>query len=766
MADDTLVRPMVGQKRTGRRAGRRDGRSDIDLLLGAAASITTFETLDQQLDGLVLFAREAVGAERGSLFLHDARTAELYTRVADGIAQRVIRIKANAGIAGDVFTSRRALIVNDVASDARFERSVDAETGFVTRNILCVPVMSLQNEIIGVAQLLNKTKGEFTTADQTLLEGMTRQASIILQSTSIVEDAKRQRKEDSELLDIVSEVSTEINLGPLLTKIIETVTKMLGAERSTLFLNDPRTGQLYTEIGQGLGATRIRFPNHVGIAGAVFTARTTINIPHAYADLRFNPAFDKQTGFFTRSILCVPVFNKDGTVIGVTQVLNKIGGAFTPEDEARLKAFTAQIAIALENAKLFDDVQTMKNYNEAMLESMTNGVVTVGEGRRIVTANAAARRILRAGAEDLVGRTVETVFADPNAWVVQAIDRVEASGVSDIRVDAVLAFNGEDVSVNLTTLPLRNQTEKSIGSMLMIEDISSEKRVKATMSRYMDPALADQLLGSNDDILGGKSIEATVMFSDIRAFTTLTEDLGPQGTVALLNEYFSLMVDCIQHEGGMLDKFIGDAIMAVFGTPFPHDDDPDRAVRASIAMLRELGRFNAERVSRRLMAIDMGIGLATDTIVSGNIGSPKRMDFTVIGDGVNLASRLEGACKPYKAKLLISQNTQRGLRGTYRMREIDRVIVKGKTEPVAIFEVLDWHEPATFPNMGDVLSAFRGGLDAYRAGDFAAGLRRFEEALALHPKDGVSRLYVERCRHLIANPPGEGWDGVFEMTEK
>jgi hypothetical protein len=198
--------------------------------------------------------------------------------------------------------------------------------------------------------------------------------------------------------------------------------------------------------------------------------------------------------------------------------------------------------------------------------------------------------------------------------------------------------------------------------------------------------------------------------------------------VALLNEYFSLMVDCIQHEGGMLDKFIGDAIMAVFGTPFPHDDDPDRAVRASIAMLRELGRFNAERVSRKLMAIDMGIGLATDTIVSGNIGSPKRMDFTVIGDGVNLASRLEGACKPYKAKLLISENTQKGLRGTYRMREIDRVIVKGKTEPVAIFEVLDWHEPAKFPNMGDVLSAFRGGLDAYRAGEFVAGLRRFEEA--------------------------------------
>lgn len=759
MPDDAGNRPA-------RRPARRSRRSDIDLLLGAAASITTFETLDQQLDGLVLFAREAVGAERGSLFLHDARSDELYTRVADGLGPREIRIRAGTGIAGHVFRTRQSLIVNDVAADDRFDGSTDAVTGFVTRNILCVPILSLQNEIIGVAQLLNKTGGDFTAADRTLLEGMTRQASIVLQSTSLVEDARRRRREDSELLDVVSEVSTEINLGPLLTKIIETVTKMLGAERSTLFLNDPKTGQLYTEIGQGLGATRIRFPNHVGIAGAVFTSKTTINIPHAYADLRFNPAFDRQTGFFTRSILCVPVFNKDGTVIGVTQVLNKVGGAFTADDEARLRAFTAQIAIALENAKLFDDVQTMKNYADAMLESMTNGVVTVGDGRTIVTVNSAACRILRAAADRLVGRPVAEVFGAANEWVVRSLEKMEETGASDVRLDAVLQLNGEEVSVNLTALPLRNQTDKSMGGMLMIEDISSEKRVKATMARYMDPALADQLLGSGEDILGGKSIEATVMFSDIRSFTTLTEDLGAQGTVALLNEYFSLMVDCIQREGGMLDKFIGDAIMAVFGTPFPHEDDADRAVRAAIAMLRELGRFNAERVSRRLLPIDMGIGLATDTIVSGNIGSPKRMDFTVIGDGVNLASRLEGACKPYKAKLLISAGTQGALRGTYRMREVDRVIVKGKTEPVAIFEVLDWHTPESFPHMGDMLSVFRGGLDAYRAGTFEAALRRFEEALALHPKDGVSRLYVERCRHLIANPPGDGWDGVFEMTEK
>ena len=149
-------------------------------------------------------------------------------------------------------------------------------------------------------------------------------------------------------------------------------TRMLDAERSTLFLNDERAGELWSQVGQGLDTLQIRLPNHLGIAGAVFTSGKSINIPYAYADLRFNPGFDRKTGFFTRSILCVPVVNQQGKVIGVTQVLNKRSGPFTLEDEQRLKAFTAQVSIALQNAQLFDDVQNMKNYNDAMLESIAS----------------------------------------------------------------------------------------------------------------------------------------------------------------------------------------------------------------------------------------------------------------------------------------------------------------------------------------------------------------------------------------------------------
>jgi adenylate cyclase len=350
--------------------------------------------------------------------------------------------------------------------------------------------------------------------------------------------------------------------------------------------------------------------------------------------------------------------------------------------------------------------------------------------------------------------------------VAERLKEVAESGKSATLVDAGLQVGGENLSVNLTLQPLLNLKGARLGSMLMIEDISNEKRMKSTMARYMDPGLADRLLAGGSEVLGGQSIEATMLFSDIRSFTTLTEELGAQGTVALLNEYFTVMVNCITQEGGMLDKFIGDAIMAEFGIPVSHGDDTDRAMRAAVAMIGELRSLNRRRQERGQKPIHMGIGLNTDTVVSGNIGSPKRMDYTVIGDGVNLASRLEGACKEYSAQILASEFTYRKLKGTYRAREVDRVVVKGKTEPVGVYEILDYHNEESFPNMPEVLNFFRGGLGYYRKGEFDRAIAQFREALALHPGDRLSETYVQRCEYLKAHSPGPGWNGVWVMKSK
>ncbi|MEO5348106.1 MAG: GAF domain-containing protein [Magnetococcus sp. YQC-3] len=738
----------------------------MQMLLNVSRQVASTDTLDEMFRVIVDLAAAQTGSDRGSIFLKDVQTGELYSRYAQGEIKREIRILDNKGVVGRVYSEGKGMIIHDAYANEFFDQSIDKNTGYKTESILCAPIRTARGEVIGVIQVLNKKEGLYDQDDLQLLESITEQAAVTLQNAQNLERLRWERDQEMAFLDVVSDIISEINIDNLLKKVIHEATTMLKADRGTLFINDEKTNELFSRVVMGGSTGEIRLPNHVGIAGAVFSSGKTINIPYAYADLRFNPAFDKKTGYFTRSILCVPVTNKANKTIGVTQVLNKKGGTFTQEDESRLKAFTAQVSIALENAKLFEDVQNIKNYNESMLESMTNGVITMNENNVIVTCNASGLRILGVSAKEILKKSANDFFVDENAWILDKIASLAAEPAGDIMMDVDVVCAGKPTSVNLTFLPLLGAEKKQLGSMIMIEDISSEKRMKSTMSRYMDAGIASQLMEGGEDLLGGRSILATVLFSDIRSFTTLTESLGPQGTVQMLNEYFTVMVDCIQKQGGMLDKFIGDAMMAGFGLPISHGDDEDRGVKAAIDMIVSLQALNRERAARGAMPIMMGIGLNTDTVVSGNIGSPKRMDYTMIGDGVNLAARLETACKQYNAQILISENTVKRLKGTYRLREVDWVVVKGKTQPVAVYEVLDYHTEESFPNLMEVVNHFSSGVHHYRAGHFEKGIEAFTEALKRNPKDKLCDTYIERCKHLLESPPAGAWDGVWVMTSK
>ena len=216
-----------------------------------------------------------------------------------------------------------------------------------------------------------------------------------------------------------------------------------------------------------------------------------------------------------------------------------------------------------------------------MLASMSNAVITIDDDGKITTCNKAGLKILKIHPNDIIDRTAEEFFTDGRSWILDKVKQCEETKEDDNLMDAEFEVgtkeegNLEMVSANISFLPLENenpegrgnQSETHLGTLIMIEDISDEKRMKSTMSRYMDPGIADQLLGDGTDVMGGQDTTATILFSDIRGFTIITESLGAQGTVALLNEYFEIMVDAISEQGGMLDKFIGDAIMAAFWYP-------------------------------------------------------------------------------------------------------------------------------------------------------------------------------------------------------
>ncbi len=572
-------------------------------------------------------------------------------------------------------------------------------------------------------------------------------------------------REEQHILAISHELSGELQLDVLIARIMHAATELLNAERSTLFINDPKTGELYSLYAEGDEVREIRIPADRGIAGAAYLGGELENIPDAYADPRFDQSVDKRTGFVTRSILCVPISNKAGGRIGVAQVLNKRNGPFTEKDEARLRAFSAQIAMSLENARLFDDVLSIKNYNESILQSTSNGIVTLDVDNMVVTANDAALKLLGVAREQLVGKPARAVFAGANAWVGLSLERTLQTGKVSLAVDAeIAAAGGEPATVNLTTAPLIDAAAKTIGSMLVLEDITREKRVRSTMARYMSKEVADQLLASGEEALVGKDQLVSVLFSDVRGFTSLAEAASARETVAMLNEYFTEMVDVIFANGGILDKYIGDAMMALFGAPFTSPDDAAHAVSAANQMMVALGHLNIRRAAKGGKPLDIGLGISTGDVVVGNIGSDKRMEYTVIGDSVNLASRLEGANKFYGTKILFSEFTMAHLAAPPLVREIDMVRVKGKDQPVRIYETLVWREGET--GLEAMLDAYAKGRAAFGSRDWLAAASAFEAAAKAMPDDVPSALHLDRARQFSLAPPVSDWDGVWTLPGK
>jgi adenylate cyclase len=721
-------------------------------------------SLDLLFSRLIEVVTETLNVERSSLFLYDPDTKELFSRVMQGDVVGEVRFPADLGIAGSVFTGGEGEMIPDAYADARFNREVDTKTGYRTRNILCVPIRNKKREVIGVTQALNKREGQFDAEDQRLLEALSSHVAAALENARLFEKVERTQREEAVLLDVVSSIASEIHLDPLLEKILAAATQLLGADRGSLFLYDPSRNELYSRIAGGVASNQLRFPANAGIAGECFSTGAPISIDDAYHDPRFNPGVDKGTGYRTRNILCMPIFTKGGNKVGVMEILNKKGGPFTFNDQRRLIALCAQAAVSIENAQLFEEVSNSHNYNENILRSMSNGVVTLDAFNVISKVNDTALRILRRSEAEIVGRTALDLFGERNGWVTKSLEKMRRTGKTDVTVDSDLLVDGrEAVSINLTTVPLHNMRDEPIGSMLIMEDITREKRLRNTMSRYMSKAVMDQLLESGDAVLGGIGREVSVLFSDIRGFTTMSERLGPRETVKMLNEYFTDMVDVVFAHNGILDKYIGDMIMAVFGSVLSSEEDADNAVAVGSKMMVALRELNARRATAGHEPIRIGVGISTGYVVAGNIGSPKRLEYTVIGDRVNLAERLENANKYYGTSVLICQPTMARLKRAVRLRELDLIRVRGMLTPVSIYEVLNHHTNDSFPRLDVVIPAFAEGIAHYRRQSWSRAAAFFSEALSAYPGDRPSRLYLERCEIYSTEPPPPGWDGVWTV---
>lgn len=314
-----------------------------------------------------------------------------------------------------------------------------------------------------------------------------------------------------------------------------------------------------------------------------------------------------------------------------------------------------------------------------------------------------------------------------------------------------------------------------IGSVVVLSfDFLLERRDKArvrrTLERYVSKNVVKELLDNPQtyfNSLTGVRKPVTILFSDVRGFTTLTESADSAQLVAQLNEYFEEMVRLVFAHSGSLDKFIGDAVMAVWGNIVSESPATDarHAVATALAMRKSLEQLNAGWRARGWQELPIGIGLNQGEVIVGNLGSAEKMELTVIGDAVNLASRLEGLTKEYHLDLLLGENVAKLVSDQYLLRLVDCVQVKGKTRPVDVFTVMGEGAGQTV-SLPLWLARYEEGVRRYRQREFAAAARLFEQSLSRQPEDHLSAMYLARCRALIENPPGDDWNGVFVMTKK
>lgn len=291
------------------------------------------------------------------------------------------------------------------------------------------------------------------------------------------------------------------------------------------------------------------------------------------------------------------------------------------------------------------------------------------------------------------------------------------------------------------------------------------KELRQTFSKYVSPQIVSEILQDPKNLeLGGRKEDITVFFSDVRGFTTLSEQLDPKDLSDLLNSYLTPMTELIFKNQGTLDKYIGDAIMAFFGAPLQFKDHPSYACRSALQQIEKLKELQKDYAKKSLPYIDIGIGLNSGEASVGNMGSETVRNYTVMGDTVNLAARLEGITKEYGVRIVISESTYAAVKDNFICRLLDQVRVKGKLKPVKIYELIS--EGRVDAPTETLIQCFEDGFKYYQAKKFQDAISAFEKGLEAIPEDKASAIYIERCKDYLDAPPPEDWDGVYVMTKK
>lgn len=548
-------------------------------------------------------------------------------------------------------------------------------------------------------QTMITTRAEITR--QAAMQSTDELARLFVQVRRTLEDLERridaQAKEHEQLKalqEIGAVVNSSLNLDQVLAEVMDAIINLTQAERAILLLIDEKTGQLTVQVARNVDRETIEKSSSFEISRTIVRSVAESGEPvvtmNAQSDPRFS-ATESIISYNLRSILCVPLRIKD-TTIGVVYADNRIAaGIFGDTDRDLLATFANQAAVAIENARLFQQIRQhlmeiteMKDLMDNVFESIASGVITIDDEDRVALFNRAAEQILDVPPHTIVHEIYANALSALGLPVKPIVEDVKKNGgTQNTEMDIVVGARPGTTTLNLTFSPLRDIQQETLGVAMVLNDISETKRLES-VRRYLPPALVDQVRDLDAAQRPQRRV-ITVLFADVRGFSTFSENLDPETLIQVLNGYFTQAVTAISHYGGMTDKFMGDAVMALFNTPLnPQEDHVERAIRTALMIQNNMSSYHMSLpVEKRLY---FGTGIHVGEAVVGNVGSLQRKDYSAIGDAVNLAKRVQETARP--GQILLSAAAYERVKDWVIVEPMNPMRVKGRQTLEQIYELI------------------------------------------------------------------------------
>ena len=546
-----------------------------------------------------------------------------------------------------------------------------------------------KNKLLGILFVGEKFMSqEFSTIDLKILEIISNHLTEALYNYELIENVESKKTELNiklleleTLFDIGVAISSVLDVNDLAQEVLFRAIGVLNASKGMFLYQNQNSPILDILSIFNWGDDKFLLSNKIDVFQQMKNGNRGVILTSKYKT-------EVQKKLKENNLLIVPLRanqNLLGYMILCNKETRKGVEDFNELDLDILTSLSNQAAVAMDNANLFKEITEAKQFNESILGSIATGVITLNVLGEVDSVNKAGEKILRLGKEVILNNHYMFLF-EKDQEIIDIITKAEEVSKIVTEINIPFLAVSEDTIVNISAAPRIDVNGNLEGLVIAIEDISDVSKVKNTFKRYVSKQVVDNLLEDDTKLnLGGEEREVTILFTDIRGFTSMSENMKPEEVVTTLNEYFSEMIDIVFKYNGTLDKIIGDELMVVFGAPLSAEDDTERALNTAIEMQKKIKELNNNRKKRRAKPVLVGAGINKGFVVSGNIGSRDMMDYTVIGDTVNLGSRLCSAAGP--GEIIVSKEVTKNQDRHFNFEELDPINVKGKKDKINIFKV-------------------------------------------------------------------------------